>query len=32
VVLTALSERWSFTRAIDAVPPLRWLDDLGRAR
>lgn len=31
-VLAALnlaSERWSFSRAIDAVPPLRWLDRLG---
>jgi UDP-GlcNAc:undecaprenyl-phosphate GlcNAc-1-phosphate transferase len=32
VVLTALSERWSFSAAIDAVAPLRWLDRLGRAR
>ena len=23
------SERWSFSRIIDAVPPLRWLDRLG---
>ncbi len=23
------SERWSFSRLIDAVPPLRWLDRLG---
>ena len=23
------SERWSFGRIIDAVPPLRWLDRLG---
>lgn len=31
-VLAALnlaSERWSFSRVIDAVPPLRWLDRLG---
>ncbi len=31
-VLAALnlaSERWSFSRIIDAVPPLRWLDRLG---
>lgn len=31
-VLAALnlsSERWSFSRMIDAVPPLRWLDRLG---
>ncbi len=32
VVLASLnlaSERWSFSRIIDAVPPLRWLDRLG---
>ena len=35
VVLAALaalnlaSERWPFSRVIDAVPPLRWLDRLG---
>ena len=31
-VLAALnlaSERWSFSRVIDAVPPLRWLDRFG---
>ena len=31
-VLAALnlaSERWSFSRIIDALPPLRWLDRLG---
>ena len=31
-VLAALnlaSERWSFSRIIDAVPPLRWLDRFG---
>lgn len=31
-VLAALnlaSERWSFSRIIDSVPPLRWLDRLG---
>lgn len=31
-VLAALnlaSERWSFSRVIDSVPPLRWLDRLG---
>src|SRR5437870_5971277 len=32
VVLTAAAERWSFSRAIDATPPLRWLDRLGRVR
>lgn len=30
VVLTLVSERWSFSRAIDAVVPLRWLDRLGQ--
>ncbi|MGH2809563.1 MAG: hypothetical protein ACRDIA_01635, partial [Actinomycetota bacterium] len=29
-VLTLLSERYSFTAAIDSTPPLRWLDRLGR--
>lgn len=28
--LTVLSERWSFTAAIEKVGPLRWLDGLGR--
>jgi UDP-N-acetylmuramyl pentapeptide phosphotransferase/UDP-N-acetylglucosamine-1-phosphate transferase len=28
--LTLLSERISFTRVIEATPPLRWFDDLGR--
>lgn len=28
-VLNVASERWSFSRIIDAVPPLRWLDRLG---
>ncbi len=28
-VLNLSSERWSFSRVIDAVPPLRWLDRLG---
>ncbi len=27
--LNLASERWSFSRIIDAVPPLRWLDRLG---
>ena len=27
--LNAASERWSFSRIIDAVRPLRWLDRLG---
>lgn len=27
--LNVASERWSFSRIIDAVPPLRWLDRLG---
>ena len=33
VVLLALnlaSEKWSFSRAIEASPPLRWFDGLGR--
>lgn len=28
-MLNLASERWSFSRVIDAVPPLRWLDRLG---
>jgi len=28
--VTLVSERFSFTRIIDATPPLRWLDRLGR--
>lgn len=28
-VLNLASERWSFSRIIDALPPLRWLDRLG---
>jgi UDP-GlcNAc:undecaprenyl-phosphate/decaprenyl-phosphate GlcNAc-1-phosphate transferase len=30
VVLNALSERYSFSRAIEQTPVLRWLDLLGR--
>jgi hypothetical protein len=30
VILNALSERFSFSRAIESTPPLRWLDMLGR--
>lgn len=30
VVLTAASERWSFSGAIDRFPPLRWLDRAGQ--
>lgn len=29
-LLNVASERWSFTRAIEATAPLRWLDRLGR--
>lgn len=30
-VLTLASERWSFSGAIDRVPPLRWLDRAGQS-
>ncbi|MBW3594416.1 MAG: hypothetical protein KY391_02470 [Actinobacteria bacterium] len=30
LALNLASEKWSFSRAIDRVPPLRWLDGLGR--
>jgi hypothetical protein len=30
LLLNLASERWSFSSAIDAVSPLRWLDRLGR--
>ena len=29
--LNLASEKWSFSKAIEATPPLRWLDGLGRA-
>lgn len=29
LLLTISSERWSFTRIIERVPPLRWLDRIG---
>jgi UDP-N-acetylmuramyl pentapeptide phosphotransferase/UDP-N-acetylglucosamine-1-phosphate transferase len=35
VILLALnlaSEKWSFSRVIERVPPLRWLDSVGRLR
>jgi UDP-GlcNAc:undecaprenyl-phosphate GlcNAc-1-phosphate transferase len=28
--ITLVSERWSLTAIIDRVPPLRWVDGLGR--
>ena len=31
-VLTLASERWSFSAAIERVPPLRWLDRAGQSR
>lgn len=30
LALNLASERWSFSKAIEATPPLRWLDGLGR--
>ncbi len=30
IALTLASERWSFSAVIARVPPLRWLDELGR--
>jgi UDP-N-acetylmuramyl pentapeptide phosphotransferase/UDP-N-acetylglucosamine-1-phosphate transferase len=30
IALTLASERWSFSTVIARVPPLRWLDELGR--
>ena len=30
VLLNGLSERFSFSLAIERTPPLRWLDELGR--
>ncbi len=30
LLVNIVSERWSFSRIIAAVGPLRWLDDLGR--
>lgn len=32
LALTLVSEKVSFTRVIEAVPPLRWLDHLGRRK
>ncbi len=32
LLLTLLSERWSFSKAISRVSPLRWVDELGRRR
>lgn len=32
VTMTAISEVISFTRTIERVPPLRWVDRLGRAK
>jgi hypothetical protein len=32
LALNIASERWSFSKAIEAAPPLRWFDGLGRTR
>lgn len=32
LLLTLVSERWSFTKIIATWPPLRWVDSLGRRR
>jgi hypothetical protein len=32
VALTIYGELRSISRAIESVPPLRWLDSLGRAK
>jgi UDP-GlcNAc:undecaprenyl-phosphate GlcNAc-1-phosphate transferase len=31
LALNVISERWSFTQIIEAIPPLKWLDEAGRA-
>lgn len=30
LALNLISEKWSFSRAIERTPPLKWLDGLGR--
>ena len=30
LALNLISEKWSYSRAIERTPPLRWLDGLGR--
>ncbi|HZJ25995.1 MAG TPA: hypothetical protein VFF40_03110 [Acidimicrobiia bacterium] len=32
IALNVAAEFWSFSRVIERVPPLRWFDQLGRAR
>ena len=32
VALNVVADTFTFSRAIDAIPPLRWFDRLGRAR